>query len=73
VTYEDYLAMTPDEQQAFYDSFASEDEFFAWFVEAKAAYDAAKDEEHVDVGEDGSIDIGDLVGGGDGEGGDGNG
>lgn len=60
-TYEEYLAMTGEEQQAFFNSFASPEAFFAWMTAAKAAYDAAQ--EKIEIGDGGTIDLGDLVGG----------
>ncbi len=42
VTYEDFLAMTPDEQAAFQDSFPTGADYVAWFWDAWDAYEAAK-------------------------------
>lgn len=61
--YARYLAMTPEEQQAFYESFASPDAFFAWYDSAKAAYEANQDV--VDI-QGGDVDLGDLMDGGNG-------
>lgn len=58
VTYEDYMAMTPEQQQAFYESFPSLQDYIDWFNAAKAAYDASKDDVVVDGG---NIDIGDYI------------
>ena len=40
-SYEAYMDMSGKEQEAFFDSFEKEDDFFAWFKEAKAEYDRA--------------------------------
>jgi hypothetical protein len=64
--------MSPQEQQAFFESFESYEAFFAWLEEAKRVYE--ENQNRTEVGGDGSIDVGDLIGGGgDDEGGDGNG
>ena len=47
------------EQQAYMESFASLEQFFAWYNQAKEEYEAANPP--IDVG-DGNIDIGDLLG-----------
>ncbi|MBO5879553.1 MAG: hypothetical protein J6Q68_03270, partial [Clostridia bacterium] len=56
LTYEEYIALSGEEQQAYFQSFDTYQEFFDWFNAAKAKYD----EEHKgdNVGEDGNIDIG---------------
>lgn len=65
-TYEDYMAMSPSERQAFVESFGSIDAFWEWYDAAYADYEARQ--ETIEVGGDGGgIDIGDLVGGGDDE------
>ena len=56
-TYEEYLAMTADEQEAFCDSFASPSEFILWHKEAKAKYD----EEHKTPEIGGDVDLEDLL------------
>lgn len=58
LTYEEYLAMTPEEQDAFFDQFDSFDAFSAWLSAAKAEYD--KNKEEIEVGSGGSIDLGDV-------------
>ena len=45
VTYEDYIAMTGAQQQAFINQFASTEEFVKWYNASKAKYDA----EHPDI------------------------
>lgn len=59
LTYEEYIAMTPEQQQSYYLSFENYVDFFNWYNEAKAKYD----EENKPPEIDGDIDIGDIVGG----------
>ena len=61
--YETYMSLSSKEQEAFQDSFDSLTDFIKWFNAAKAEYDAQ--EPTIDMG-DGNIDIGDLIGGGNG-------
>ncbi len=61
MTYEDYMNLDPDSQQAFFDSFASVQDFFAWFNAAKSEYEANDDSIIIDG--NGSVDIGDIIGG----------
>ena len=66
--------MTPQEQQAFFESFESYEAFFAWLEEAKRIYEEKQN--RIEIGDGGSVNLGDLIGGddnGDDEGGDGNG
>lgn len=56
--YESFLAMSPEEQQKYVESFESIDQFFAWYNAAKEEYEAANPP--IDVG-DGNIDIGDII------------
>ena len=58
LTYEEYINMTADEQEAFIYSFEDMADFFLWHTEAKAKYD----EEHKVPEIDGDIDLGDLLG-----------
>lgn len=58
LTYEEYINMTADEQEAFIYSFEDISDFFLWHTEAKAKYD----EEHKVPEIDGDIDLGDLLG-----------
>lgn len=62
--YETYMSLSSKEQEAFQDSFDSLTDFIKWFNAAKAEYDAQ--EPTIDMG-DGNIDIGDLIGGGNGD------
>ena len=64
VTYEEYMAMSPAGQQAFFESFGSYQDFIAWYMAAEAAYKENQDRN--EVGGDGNIDIGDIIGGGNG-------
>ena len=57
VSYEEYNAMTPAEQVAYYNQFDSMEAFVQWYNEAKDAYD--REHGAIDVG-DGNIDLGDL-------------
>ena len=56
--YEAYIAMTPAEQQAFFDTFDSYADFFTWYHEAMEAYEESQN--RIEVG-DGEINIGDLI------------
>ena len=56
LTYEEYAALSGEEQQAYAESFASYDEFFAWWKDAKAAYDEKNPSP--ELGGDGSVDLG---------------
>ena len=51
--YEQYMDMTGEEQEAFFDSFENEEAFFDWFNAAKAEYEKA----HPPVIIDGSTNI----------------
>ena len=57
LTYEEFWAMSGKEQQAYYESFDSVDDFFAWYNAAKAEHEAAHP--GIDAG-DGEIDLGEL-------------
>lgn len=57
--YEAYIALSPEEQQAYFLSFSSYTDFFAWFNDAKDAYEALQD--RIEIGGDGNVDIGDLI------------
>lgn len=59
-TWEEYQAMTAAEQYAFFQKFKTPEAFFAWQEKAKAKYD--KNQKVIEAGEDGTIDLGDLVG-----------
>ena len=59
-TYEEYLNMSGQEQQAWFESFEDPEAFFAWYDQGKAAYDAAQDK--VEIGEDGTVDMSEIAG-----------
>ncbi len=59
LTYKEYIAMTPTEQKAYYDSYENFTDFVAWYNAAKAEYDA--ENESVEI-QDGKIDISDIIG-----------
>ena len=58
LSYEEYMAMSPAEQQAYYERFSSLEEFIAWHNAAQAEYEAEHDIPVVT----GPIDIGDYMG-----------
>lgn len=62
LTYSEYLALTPQEQHAYFLSFPSPADYVAWFDQAKAEYEASKDDIVIEGG--GNLDIGDLIGSG---------
>lgn len=62
LTYEEYMALSPEEQQAYFLSFEDPADYMAWFNQAKAEYEANKDD--IVIGGDGNVDIGDILGGG---------
>lgn len=55
--YEKYMAMSPEEQEAFFETFDSPEAFIKWFNNAKAKYESSNDSIVV---EGGGIDIGDY-------------
>ena len=57
--YDEFHNLSAAEQQAFIESFNNLDLFFAWYNQAKDAYEAANPP--IDVG-DGNVDMGDLIG-----------
>ena len=57
LSYEEYLAMTPAEQQAHYERFASLEAYIAWHNAALAEYE----ENQTSVEVTGPIDIGDFI------------
>lgn len=61
VTYEEYNAMSGKEQEAFYYSFDSADDYFEWYKAAKQAYEDSKND--IVIGGDGSIDLGEILNG----------
>ena len=61
VTYEEYLAMTGAEQEAFYHSFDSSNDYFKWYKDAKKVYD--NDGNNIVIGGDNSVNLGDILNG----------
>jgi hypothetical protein len=59
-TYEEFLAMTDEEKEAFKNSFSKLKAYTHWHYAAKEAYDAKQ--EVIIIGPDQSIDIGELTG-----------
>lgn len=60
LSYEEYIKMTSDEQTAYRKTFDSTQAFFEWYNAAKAEYDEKN--AGIDIG-DGSVDLGDIIGG----------
>lgn len=60
-TWEEYQAMTKDEQQNFKNSFSSLQVYIDWYWQAKEVYDAKQNVQVIGPGQ--SIDISELVGG----------
>ena len=61
MTYEKYNAMSGEDQQKYFSSYANPMDFFNWYNEAKAEYEASQN--RIEIGEGGSIDLGDLING----------
>ena len=59
-TWEEYLNMSDAEKDAFFEKFATPAKFFEWKEKAEAAYKEGKNV--IEVGKDGTVDLGDLVG-----------
>ena len=58
LTYKEYMAMSEDEQIAFYKQFKNHSEFKKWHTAAKKEYEENKIE--LEIGPDGKIDLGQL-------------
>ena len=58
LTYKEYMAMSEDEQIAFYKQFKNHSEFKRWHTAAKKEYEENKIE--LEIGPDGKIDLGQL-------------
>ena len=54
IGYAEYLNLSVEEQQAYYENFASGDEFFAWLDKAKAEYEAEAEQTSNDA--EGNLD-----------------
>jgi hypothetical protein len=61
LTYEEYLALTPAQQQAYYETFEDYEAYFAWLNQAKEDYENSKDQ--IEIDGSGSLDLGDIIGG----------
>ena len=61
LTYQEYLAMTKQEQDDFYHKFDPEEDFFKWYKAAKKTYE--DNSNNIIIGGDGSIDLGDILNG----------
>lgn len=61
LTWEEYNAMSAEEQYKFFESFSDSKDFFAWKEKAKADYE--KKYPTIEVGKDGTVDLGDLING----------
>lgn len=57
LTYEEYMALSPAEQQAYYESFPTLEDYIAWYNAAYAEYEENQDA----VIATGPIDIGDYI------------
>ncbi len=58
ISYEEYIAMSGEEQEAYFMQFSDPMAFFVWLETAKAEYDAKNPS--IDIGDDGNIDLGGL-------------
>lgn len=56
ITYEMYMAMSGEEQQAVINMFGSTEDFMVWFNAVKAIYDAQHPD--IEIGGDGTVDAG---------------
>ena len=56
LTYEEYNALSAEEQEAYFNSFDTIEDFFAWYNKAKAEYEASQD--YTEIGGDGNLNIG---------------
>ena len=58
LTYEEYNAMTAEEQEEYFHSFKTVEDFFAWYNKAKQEYEA--NQNYTEIGGDGNINIGEA-------------
>ena len=56
LTFEEFLEMTPAEQQEYMESYEDINDFLAWYNKAKEEYE--KNQDYTEIGGDGSIDLG---------------
>ena len=61
LTYEEYNALSGEEQEAYFNTFPSIEAFFEWYNLAKDQYE--KDHPAIEIDPDSTIDLGDIVGG----------
>ena len=57
LTYEEYIAMSAEEQKAYYDSFPTYHDFFAWYNAAKAEYEAVHGNPLLPDDGEGDVDV----------------
>ncbi len=57
-TYEEFVNMTPTQQEACMKAYSSMEEFFKWYTKAKEEYE--KEHPSIDVG-DGSLDLDEIL------------
>lgn len=62
LTYKEYLALSGAEKREYFNSFPSVEAFFEWQNKAESEYEA--EQSRIEIGSDGSIDIGGIIGGG---------
>lgn len=55
LTYEEYNALSAEEQESYFNSFATTEEFFDWYNLAKQEYEDAQD--RVEIDGDGDLDV----------------
>ena len=55
LTYEEYNSLSAKDQEAYFNSFASIEDFFAWYNLAKEEYESSQS--RVEIGGDGDVDI----------------
>ena len=60
LSYEEYNALSGEEQEAYFNTFDSIEDFVAWYNTAKQEYEASVTQ--IEIGGDGEVDLGDLIG-----------
>ena len=58
MTYEQYNALSAEEQEEYFNSFDTVEEFFAWYNQAKQEYENNQD--YIDVGGNNDINVGET-------------
>ena len=58
MTYEQYNELSAEEQEAFFNSFETVDDFFTWYNKAKQEYENNQD--YIEIGGDQDINIGEM-------------